>query len=140
MAHLKLLGIPTFDVNIVFTNLYVEEGSDEKLSFQWISAAEIEGKQNIPTVTDLKVYITWLLDKAGIVSTSWEKIQISLDGNILTNDTKLIENNTYIATLLASGGRRKRRTRKGRRKRRKTHKRRRKTRRKRGRRSKRRKR
>ena len=140
MAHLKLLGIPTFDVNIVFTNLYVEEGSDEKLSFQWISAAEIEGKQNIPTVTDLKVYITWLLDNSGRVSTSWEKIQISLDGNILANNTKLIENNTYIATLLASGGRRKRRTRKGRRKRRKTHKRRktrRKTRRKRRRRRKR---
>lgn len=131
MAHLKLLGIPTFDVNIVFTNLYVEEGSDEKLSFPWISAAEIEGKQNVPTVTDLKVYITWLLDNSGRVSTSWEKIQISLDGNILTNNTKLIENKTYVATLLASGGKRKRRTRKGRRKRRKTHKRRRKTRRKR---------
>ena len=127
MAHLKLLGIPTFDVNVVFTNLYVEEGSDEKLSFQWISAAEIEGKQNVPTVKDLKVYITWLLDNSGIVSTSWEKIQISLDGNILANNTKLIENNTYIATLLASGGRRKRRTRKSRRRRRKKTRRKRKT-------------
>lgn len=127
MAHLKLLGIPTFDVNIVFTNLYVEEGSDEKLSFPWISAAQIEGKQNSPTVKDLKVYITWYLENSGLVNTSWKKIQISLDGNIITNNTKLIQNRTYVATLLASGGKRKRRTLKSRRKKRKTPKRRRKT-------------
>lgn len=127
MAHLKLLGIPTFDVNIVFTNLYVEEGSDEKLSFPWISAAQIEGKQNSPTVKDLKVYITWYLENSDLVNTSWKKIQISLDGNILTNNTKLIQNRTYVATLLASGGKRKRRTLKSRRKKRKTPKRRRKT-------------
>lgn len=132
MAYLKHLGIPTFDVNVVFTNINVEEGSDEKLSFPWISAAEIEGKQSEPTIKELKVFITWYLQNSDRVSTSWEKIRISFNGNIINdNDTKLIKDKTYIATLLASGGKRKRKrkTRKGRRRRKTRRRRRRKTRR-----------